>query len=662
MMGSNRYMSRKGSNNLLIGANAGMHNSGYQNQFIGDSAGVSNTTGRRNQFIGSQSGMANTTGSYNQFSGFNSGYSNTTGSYNYFDGYAAGYTNTTGQENHFSGYISGTNTTTGSYNVFTGMNSGRDNTTGSFNTFLGRDAGLKNTIGDNNCYVGNLAGFGNLTGYSNTSIGCWAGYDNDGKMNTFVGDSADVSISGLTNATAIGYNTKVSQSNSLILGNNVNVGIGTTSPSQKLHIKNSSNFSAEIEKSGSTGGYAQWLVTANNGTNTGVQTVLFAEDGGNTGGVGTSSGHPFYIRANGQERMRFDTAGNVGIGTSSPSALLTVSQSSDAQHGLRVTDGTKYSNINIQPLTGANSGYSVFNFNGYWDNGEQRYNTARWRWRMGTDQRGITDQFFIDGWDGSTIHNLFIIDTLGNVGIGKSPGGKLDLNTGTNQDATFSTYANVGTNNFNILTLSNTNSGTGDRNYLKMHHKNGDCGLYSYSDASGTDALLVYFTTSGFKWENSSSTDIMFLTNGGKLGIGTASPSEKLSVSGNICYTGSIGSCSDRRYKTNILSMGSMLSNVMALAPVTYNWKVKEFPDKNFNDKKQLGFIAQDIEKIFPELVLTDQDGYKSVDYVKITPILVKAVQEQQSEIEALKKQNEQILAKLNSLEAGNNKASASIK
>ena len=115
--------------------------------------------------------------------------------------------------------------------------------------------------------------------------------------------------------------------------------------------------------------------------------------------------------------------------------------------------------------------------------------------------------------------------------------------------------------------------------------------------------------------------------------------------------------------------MGNMLTNVMALAPVTYNWKVKEFPDKNFNDKKQLGFIAQDIEKIFPELVLTDQNGYKSVDYVKITPILVKAVQEQQNEIkdqqsqiEELKKQNTAILQRLNSMDATQNKGTALLK
>ena len=61
---------------------------------------------------------------------------------------------------------------------------------------------------------------------------------------------------------------------------------------------------------------------------------------------------------------------------------------------------------------------------------------------------------------------------------------------------------------------------------------------------------------------------------------------------------------------------------------MNYFWKTKEFPEKQFTETKQLGFIAQEIEKIYPEVVMTDKDGYKSVDYSRLTPVLVEAIKE----------------------------------
>ncbi|PIY07278.1 MAG: hypothetical protein COZ21_01085, partial [Bacteroidetes bacterium CG_4_10_14_3_um_filter_31_20] len=99
------------------------------------------------------------------------------------------------------------------------------------------------------------------------------------------------------------------------------------------------------------------------------------------------------------------------------------------------------------------------------------------------------------------------------------------------------------------------------------------------------------------------------------VGIGTTSPTQKLYVAGNICATGSIGGCSDIRYKKDITPITNALSNVMQLRGVNYFLKTKEFPEKQFTNTRQIGIIAQEIEKIYPEVVLTDKDGYKSVDY-----------------------------------------------
>jgi hypothetical protein len=57
--------------------------------------------------------------------------------------------------------------------------------------------------------------------------------------------------------------------------------------------------------------------------------------------------------------------------------------------------------------------------------------------------------------------------------------------------------------------------------------------------------------------------------------------------------------------------------------------------------KKEIGLIAQDLEQVYPELVSTDQDGYKSVQYSHLVPVLIEAIKEQQKQIEGLKKQAE---------------------
>ena len=53
------------------------------------------------------------------------------------------------------------------------------------------------------------------------------------------------------------------------------------------------------------------------------------------------------------------------------------------------------------------------------------------------------------------------------------------------------------------------------------------------------------------------------------------------------------------------------------------------------------GLSAQEIEKIYPEIVSTGEDGYKSVDYGKLTPVLVEAIKEQQDQLIKLKKENQ---------------------
>lgn len=116
---------------------------------------------------------------------------------------------------------------------------------------------------------------------------------------------------------------------------------------------------------------------------------------------------------------------------------------------------------------------------------------------------------------------------------------------------------------------------------------------------------------------------------------------------------------SDRRFKKDFQPLESVLDKVGLLEGVYYHFKKEEFPERDFSDARQIGVIAQNVEQIFPELVQTDEEGYKSVDYAKFGPILVEAIKEQQeiigqqqAEIAGLKAANDQVLARLEALEA----------
>ena len=64
---------------------------------------------------------------------------------------------------------------------------------------------------------------------------------------------------------------------------------------------------------------------------------------------------------------------------------------------------------------------------------------------------------------------------------------------------------------------------------------------------------------------------------------------------------------------------------------VSYQWRTEDYPGHGFREGTQLGLIAQEVEKVLPEVVVHGPDGYKAVDYQKLVPVLIEAVKEQQS-------------------------------
>jgi Chaperone of endosialidase len=129
----------------------------------------------------------------------------------------------------------------------------------------------------------------------------------------------------------------------------------------------------------------------------------------------------------------------------------------------------------------------------------------------------------------------------------------------------------------------------------------------------------------------------IYLKKGGNTGIGTNNPVQKLDVAGSVRGT-SFVNASDLRFKRDFSSIENPLDKIQKINGMYYYWKKDAFKSFGFDDRKQVGFIAQDLEKIFPEVVITDSEGYKSVDYAKLTPLLVEALKELSNRVQTLEK------------------------
>jgi len=140
----------------------------------------------------------------------------------------------------------------------------------------------------------------------------------------------------------------------------------------------------------------------------------------------------------------------------------------------------------------------------------------------------------------------------------------------------------------------------------------------------------------------------------GNVGIGTQGPLDKLHVIGDMrvgvfgtngCLKNNnggtiVGTCSsDLRFKQKLVPFGPVLQSLTRLQPKYFFWRAQEFPEKNFGVAREAGLIAQEVERVLPELVSEDEQGYKLVDYSKLPLMLLQAVKEQQSLIQTQQQQ-----------------------
>ncbi|MDP3461390.1 MAG: tail fiber domain-containing protein, partial [Bacteroidales bacterium] len=642
--------------------------------FIGFNAGLSDDlTSNANTFVGNDAGRNNTSGSVNSALGHNALYSTTSGWENTAIGANALYSNTANSRNTAIGYEA-------LYN----FNSSASNATK--NTALGYRAGYgeAESTGVNNIFVGYQAGDNVSTGNNNIVVGC------------------DID---LPSATA---------NNQMVLGNantlygdlqNNRIGIGTTSPTEKLELRNGNLLLSNTSAAGE---------------------LRFAEPG--SGGSNTTS---FKAQAQSSDITYILPASNGSTGqvlindgagilswSSSPAIALSILKDADSDTKIQVektTDediirfdlgGAERWNMTASRLVPSNSGYSVFigenaglsddlttNVNVFVGNDAGRNNTSgSFNSALGHNALYSTTS----GWENTAIGaNALYSNTTNsrNTAIGyealfnfNSSAANSTKNTALGYRAGFGASGSTGVNNIFVgyqagdnvasgsnnivlgydvdlpsatanyqMVLGNANTLYGDlqnnrigigttspnaplqfgntatnRKIVLYEDANNDHQYFGFGintaamryQIAGTDSDHIFYAGNG----SSSSNELARIKGNGTLRVSSLSTNGPVYSNNNILTN---TNPSDRNLKDNILPIGNSLEKVLALRPVTFIWKS--------NSKPGVGFIAQEVEEVIPELVNTNDDGTKGIYSLEMIPYLVKALQEQQIVIEQLK-------------------------
>jgi hypothetical protein len=155
----------------------------------------------------------------------------------------------------------------------------------------------------------------------------------------------------------------------------------------------------------------------------------------------------------------------------------------------------------------------------------------------------------------------------------------------------------------------------------------------------------------------------MILDHNGYLGIDTVNPLDRLHVNGDIrTQTGClrdgagapiIGTCaSDLRLKRDVTPAAAVLERVRRLRLMHFYWRADQFPERAFGTTRSYGLIADDVEAVLPELVSTDVDGFKRVDYGALPLLAIQSIGELKTENERLEAQNAALAERIARIEA----------
>ena len=407
--------------------------------------------------------------------------------------------------------------------------------------------------------------------------------------------------------------------------NNGNVGIGTTEPNNELVVGESRmNDVAGGDPAIEVGGDRAFISLGKSNT----ERVQLGWNNENSEGnqyadlttVG-SSPQPLVLQRGG---------GNVGIGTTSPQRALDVRSLSntpvfvrydgklnnDETVGVVFLDETETVNSQIRAVRESDkrSGLGFYTRN---------------------ESNGTQERVRING--------------LGNIGIGTtSPEAKIHVKEGSivveaTAEGSFKDYHYPDYSKFKIGGHAITLQGLGPNRPLPyIQWKTEDNRRAMYLGWGGSNYINM-------RLEN----NYNLIISGGRVGIGTNNPSYSLHVNGTAYATGKAGALSDKRHKNTVQDLDYGLSEILQLRPVSFVWNDEKITDDGMKGV-QLGLIAQEIEKVLPEVVLTQEDEAqtKAIKYSALIPPMIEAIKELSAQNKALQKKNQELHHRVSALES----------
>ncbi|MBL7702716.1 MAG: tail fiber domain-containing protein [Ferruginibacter sp.] len=663
---------------------------GSNNTAIGSSALAKNTATSGNTAIGAFSLSKNLSGSFNVASGNGALSDNTSGSYNAANGAFALQSNTTGQSNIAMGYSALKNNNNGSSNIAIGVsalynNINRSNlvaigdsalynngigavftTQAADNTAVGDRTLYANTTGSNNTAIGSSALAKNTTTSGNTAIGAFSlsknisGSFNIASGNGALSDNTSGSYNAANGAFALQSNT-TGQSNiamgySALKNNNngsYNIAIGhealnsnaagfshiaigtaalhsTVNDTRNIAIGDSASYNFNGTYPGIRNiaiGYKSLFAntTGENNSAIGNEALMSNFGIGNTAVGSTALRNNTFGGLNhafGYQALYNNTTGNsnTAIGYSSLSTNTTGSSNTAIGSGSNVQSNalSNATAIGADAMVGASNSMVLGSINGI--------NSATTDTKVGIGVTAPSEKLEIGNgrlrFKGNLVSSLAHGITWTN-NAGTADKGFLGMETDN-----FLSFYNYGTSSWNI----------------RIHTASGEMGINKQPLTSSNDSRLQVKQTgvqNGIGIESSAN------TNHWDWYVTTAASSDLLlyyngSLKGTYGNAGGVYTPSDRRLKKDIALLGPALTNINKLEAYQYRYL-----DNSSADALSYGFMAQDIQKIFPDAVKETEmkDGEKrlGINYQYFTVLAIKGLQEQQKIIENLQSQIDEI-------------------
>ncbi len=558
----------------------------------------------------------------------------------------------TGLRNVSLGYLSSSNLETGSDNVSLGFYSLFSNKTGTDNVAIGTWAMRFNKVGGGNVAIGQYASAYDTSSNGNIAVGSQALQFNQSRGgNTAIGSAA------------LQYNTNTSSIGSK--EGEINTAIGAYSLNKNLRGSGAVAIGAYAAFSDTA---AEGIVAIGRGALFSQRTVpinFLGQKQGGTIAIGDSA--LFYNGINSLDGS-FEGEGNIAIGSKSllnnregysNTAIGQQTLTNNISGFLNIAVGLQALKANTTGFRNSATGGAALILNTTGNNNSALGSSSLRNNTTGNNNSGLGQRAIANNTTGND-----------NVGVGDSV---LWLNTTGNRNVALGHLAGFNSNSSDKLYIANSDSKNliyGDfaadslllnaktinkfslnvrgSNALEMGYgaagKQTDAGKICYgcfgdpanwlgivgggTAALGTDRVIKLWSEGGLRIRGNALPDF---NNTYSLGTSGQRWSEVWTNAGAI-------NTSDARLKTNIVVSPYGLTEVMQMQPVQYNWKT------NPNNDLQIGFLAQDIQKIIPEAVVVPANGDPlGMKYNELIPVLVKGIQEQQKLIESQQKQIDEL-------------------